>query len=299
MSWMCGRRRFLQSVAALGWGAGCAATGLARLHAAEATPEVPQGARFGGKLCCSAYSFHKLTFFETVEQVATLGLGAIEAFTWQPLAPERAKVPTNPDMSAADRKLMAKKLADAGVKLVNCYCQTLDEPAAARRLYEWAKELGVTTLVAEPAFESYDHLEKLCEEYGLNLAIHNHPQPSQYWNPATVLKQCQGRSPRIGACCDTGHWVRSGFQPVEALKLLQGRILTLHLKDVESFGRTEAPCVPWGTGAGQIEALLQELQRQSFQGYLGIEYEPYAPENAEKIAQCIRFFQKTTAQLAK
>jgi sugar phosphate isomerase/epimerase len=41
-----------------------------------------------------------------------------------------------------------------------------------------------------------------------------------------------GRGKRIGACCDTGHWVRSGLHPVECLKKLEGRILGFHLKDV-------------------------------------------------------------------
>lgn len=289
------RRRFLQSAAVWSLGAGLA--GVGRLRAAEPGRGAPHGEKLGWKLACAAYSFNELTFFEAIDQTAALGLAAIEGFTWQPLCPDRRNVLTNAEMSAADRREMAKKLADTGVHLVSCYCQQLDEPTQARRVYEWAQELGIGTLVAEPSLEAYDGLEKLCEEYRINLAVHNHPQPSHYWNPATLLQRSQGRGPRIGACCDTGHWVRSGLQPVEALQRLQGRILTLHLKDVASFGHPEADCVPWGQGAGQIEAILQELRRQGFRGYLTIEYEPYTPQNAAKVAACIAYFDQVAARL--
>ncbi len=292
-----GRRRFLKSAAALGLGASVVGSRLPTLVAAEAGKRPAQN-KTGWKLCCGTYSFNKLTFFEAVDQAAALGIPYVEGFTWQRLSPERPDVQTNAAMSAADRKAAAKKLADTGVKLVGCYCQKLASEEQARPIYEWAKEMGVETFIAEPPPEAYDVVEKLCDEYAINLAIHNHPQPSHYWNPETVLKACQGRGKRFGACCDTGHWVRSGFQPVKALKMLQGRILWFHLKDVDSFGRKEAECVPWGTGAGDIEGILKEMHRQGYHGFFGIEYEPYAPDNAAKIAQCVAYFDKVSASLA-
>ena len=67
------------------------------------------------------------------------------------------------------------------------------------------------------------------------LAIHNHPQPSHYWDVDTVLATCKGRSKWIGACADTGHWCRSGLNPVACCKLLEGRLINFHLKDVAEF----------------------------------------------------------------
>ena len=54
-------------------------------------------------------------------------------------------------------------------------------------------------------------IDKLANEYNINVAIHDHPKPSHYWNPEAVLKVCEGRSKRIGACADVGHWARSGL----------------------------------------------------------------------------------------
>ena len=43
---------------------------------------------------------------------------------------------------------------------------------------DFAHEMGVRTLVAEPPAEAFDVIEKLCEEYQINLAVHNHPTRS-------------------------------------------------------------------------------------------------------------------------
>jgi sugar phosphate isomerase/epimerase len=174
----------------------------------------------------------------------------------------------------------------------------LQKEDASRKIFEWAKGMGVETLVAEPPFKAYDMIEGLCDEYEISLAVHNHPAPSRYFDPATVAKVCEGRGKRIGACCDTGHWVRSGFDPVKACKKLEGRIVSFHLKDVDRFGDKKAECVPWGTGKGDIAGILEEMHRQGFKGVFTIEYEPYRPENFEKIAQCIAFFDETAKKLS-
>ncbi len=287
------RRCFLKTSMAFGAGLSLGASG------AWAAGSSPTGAaRLGWQLGCAAYSFNQLTFYETIDQVTALGLNAIEAFTWQRLSPEKLKVQTNPAMSAEDRKELKQRLADRNVKLVSCYCQALDKEDVCRRTFDFAKELGIGILVAEPPFEAYDMLEKLCDEYQIYLAVHNHPAPSKYWNPETLLGLVKGRSRRIGACADTGHWVRSGLNPVEVLKKFEGRLISLHLKDVSDFGRKEAECVPWGTGKGDLGGILQELRRQQFKGLFAIEYEPYTPASFDKIAQCIAYFNRTATELA-
>ncbi len=39
------------------------------------------------------------------------------------------------------------------------------------------------------------------------------------------------RDPRIGACADLGHYIRSGEDPVQVVRLLAGRLFGVHLKD--------------------------------------------------------------------
>ncbi len=248
-------------------------------------------------LCCAAYSFNQLSFVETLDKVKQLGLGHVEGFNWQKFSKEKPEVKTDANMSAADRRATQKRLADAGMKMELCYINRMQEKNEAEKTFEWAKDLGIKTFICEPPFEAYDMVEKLCNQYEINLAVHNHPSPSKYFDPATTLKVCKGRGRRIGACCDTGHWVRSGFDPVDACRKLEGRIISLHLKDVERFGDKKAECVPWGTGKGRIEDIMKELHRQGFNGVFSIEYEPYRPENFDKIAQCISFFKEVQSKI--
>ena len=109
-----------------------------------------------------------------------------------------------------------------------------------------------------------------------------------------LLKIFQGRSKRIGACCDTGAWTWSGLSSVETLKKLQGRILTFDLKDVTE----ERYCVPFGTGKSDIRGIMKELHRQRFQGVLGIEYGQRTPDSEAEIAQCVTYFDKVAQELA-
>jgi len=80
--------------------------------------------------------------------------------------------------------------------------------------------------------------------------------------------------------------------------MLKGRVINLHLKDVSQFGVKESECVPWGTGKGNIEGILEELHGQGFKGAFGIEYEPYKPENFQLITRCIEYFESVAAKLA-
>jgi sugar phosphate isomerase/epimerase len=292
------RRRFLKTTGALGAAVAMSSLGARHLPAAEAGAGAPNAKKLGWTLCCSAYSFNQLTFCEAIEKVKALGLDSIEGFNWQELAKDKPGVKTDSAMSAADRKEMRKRLSDAGVRLDVCYLNAMNDEAVSRKSFDWLGDLGVGIVVGEPPLDAYDMIEKLCDEYKINLAIHNHPSPSTYFDPATVAKVCRGRGKRIGSCADTGHWVRSGFDPVEALKLLEGRVLMFHLKDVDSVGNKEAECVPWGTGKGSIAAILKEMRRQKFRGIFSIEYEPYRPENFAKIAECVAFFDRTAAELA-
>ena len=102
----------------------------------------------------------------------------------------------------------------------------------------------------------------------------------------SVVKE---RDPRIGSCADTGHWVRSGLKPVECLRILKGRIISSHLKDLNEFGNLEAHDLPYGTGVSDVPAILDELKRQGFDGNISIEYEHNWEHSVPDVAQCIGF----------
>jgi len=298
MSILINRRSFLHTTGALTAGMSLASLGSSRARAEKLADGAPHAEKLGWRLGCQAYSFNRFTFFEAVDKNAAVGLRCIEAYPGQRLSKDKPDARTTESMSAADRKDMKKKLADCGVKLVNFGVTGLSkDEGASRRTFDFAKDMGIETIVSEPAFDAFDTIEKLCEEYKINCAIHNHPKNSRYWNPDTVLKVCKGRSKRIGACADTGHWMRSELKPVEQLKKLEGRIISFHFKDLNGFGRGVHD-VPWGTGKGDVEAMLAEVKRQGFKGVFSIEYEHNWMNSLPEIAQCVKNFDKIAAKLA-
>lgn len=253
--------------------------------------------QLGWRLSMQAYTFHMDTFFEAVDKTAALGLKYIEMFPGQRIS-EDDSASTNFDMSAATRLKVKEKLSDAGLELVNYGVVGAGDEAGWRALFEFAKDMGIETIVSEPMKEHMDLVEALCDEFKINVAIHNHPRPTHYWNPDTVLKAVEGRSKRIGACADTGHWMRSGLNPIECLKKLEGRIVSLHFKDLNKTGEG-AHDVPWGTGAGNANGMLAEVKRQGVKGVFSIEYEHNWGKSLPEIRKCIEFFKNTSAGLVE
>jgi len=250
--------------------------------------------KLGLKLSLQCWTFNKLTFFETVDRAAELGVKYLEIFPGQLLKPgSKERIGRNMfDETVAEIK---KKLADAGgLKLVAYGVDSIPaDEAAARKAFEWARKMGLEVLVTETT--PNDVHDKLCKEFGIKMALHNHPRT---WPPDAVLKACQGRSRLIGSCSDTGHWMRARLVPVEALKKLEGRVLHSHFKDLNEFG--DGHDVAWGTGKGDVKGMMAELKRQGFKGYLSIEFEYGSLEHlAEKLPKCVEFFDKTAAELAR
>ncbi|MBL7154834.1 MAG: DUF1080 domain-containing protein [Phycisphaerae bacterium] len=266
-------------------------------------PKASLAAEENWKLGMQAYSFNRFTFYEAVDKNKALEMKYIEAYPGQTLSKEKPDAKTDHNMSSADRKLMLQKLLDAGVKLMNYGVVGLpNNEAECRKVFDFAKEMGIETIVSEPPEDAFDLIDRLCNEYKISVALHNHPKPSPYWDPDTVLRLCEGRSKWIGACADTGHWTRSGVDPLKAIKKLGAakRIISLHFKDLNKFGvndRSEHD-VPWGTGVSQAGAILTELDRQEFKGVFSIEYEYNWLNSMPEISGCVAFFRKTAAGLS-
>ena len=212
---------------------------------------------------------------------------------------------TQPDFEAIQARMRAKGISPTFVNM-GVVKPVLDE-AETRKIFEGAKRMGITVLVAEPETHNrieelgpvMDVVEKLAKEYQIKVAIHNHPGPkSFYWHPDTVLAAVQGRSPLLGACADVGHWVRSGLDPVDCLKKLEGRVIALHFKDLDQ-ATLSGHDVPWGTGVSNVKGMLAELKRQKFKGAFCVEYEFNWENSVPEIAQSVAWFNATCAELVK
>ena len=103
----------------------------------------------------------------------------------------------------------------------------------ARRLFQFAKGLGVETIVSSPDPGSLAMIDKLAGEYGINVALDNRSRKETpaYWNAESLLKTVEGRSKRIGAYADTGAWMQEGLKPVTELMALKERLMGVNLRD--------------------------------------------------------------------
>ena len=268
--------------------------------AAAVLAQMPPAAEsLGWRLGVAAWSFNRFTFFEAVDRTAALGLRSVEAFEGQRVRPD-SETKLNADLSDEELAKINAKLAGAKVQLTSIYIHQLPgEEAACRKAFDFCRKLRLETIVSEPAPEALNLIERLCDEYDIKVAIHNHPQGnSRYWDPQTVLKVCEGRSPRLGACADVGHWQRSGIKPVDGVRALGRRLLALHVKDLNESG-PNGHDVWWGTGQGDIAGLLREVHRLGVSPTLfAIEYEYNWEDNRQDIAQSAKFFRETVATIA-
>jgi sugar phosphate isomerase/epimerase len=169
-----------------------------------------------------------------------------------------------------------------------------NDEAGARGVFEFAKKLGVRAITIEPAADQIDLIEKLIKEYDIAAGIHCHPKRANHpeyklWDPNYVFSLVKDRDRRFGVCADVGHWARSGVNPVEGLKIFEGRVISVHLKDITEFGNPDSPDGPLGLGATNVKGIMRELRRQKFDGNISLEYERVWEHSVEDVAQCFGY----------
>jgi len=269
-----------------------AVTGAPRTVCAE--NKIPDECLTGGfAIGCQAYTFNHFTVFEAMEKTAQAGGKVIEFYPGQKLSKDEPNVVWDHNASAETIQKVKDKLAELKLKAVNYGVVAVPrDEARARKLFDFAKTMGLHGITTE-SVDAIDTIEKMVKEYDICVGFHDHPKRDadpnyRMWDPNYILSVVKDRDPRIGSCADTGHWVRSGLHPVDCLRILKGRIISSHLKDLNQMGPA-AHDVPFGTGVSDIPAILEELKAQGFQGNLSIEYEHHWEESLPEVAQCIGF----------
>lgn len=243
-------------------------------------------------LSVQAWTFHRFTAFEAIDRTSRAGAKYIELFPGQNLrAGSDAKV--GHEMGEAATNELKQKLDSAGIKAVAFGVVGIDrDPAKADKLFMWAKGMGIQILNTESA-DAIDTIEAMVKRHDLRVGFHNHPRRAddpgyRMWDPAYIKGLIEGRDKRIGFCADTGHWVRSGIRPVDALKLAGDRVVSSHLKDLSVF-RPDGHDVPWGTGVSDVPAILSTYERIKMRGTVSVEYEFLWDDNVPEVGQCVSF----------
>jgi sugar phosphate isomerase/epimerase len=259
----------------------------------SATP-IPDRCLTGGiAIGCQAWTFKDFSVLEAIDKTAAAGGKVIEFFPGQKFSLEQPDLKFDHNATDAMIATVQARLAERGVRAVNYGVVGMPkDEAGARKIFEFAKKFKLYGITTE-SVEAMDTIEKLVKEYDIRVGFHNHPRQSanpgyKMWDPHYVLSMVKDRDARIGSTADVGHWIRSGLDPVDCLKILQGRIISVHLKDLNEKS-PDAHDVPFGTGISDVPAILDELKRQHFAGNASIEYEYNWQNNVTDAAQSIGF----------
>ena len=204
-----------------------------------------------------------------------------------------------PNLEETTQKELLVFAKSKGVKLVGSGVFTSNSKEEWEKMFRLAKNMGMEYITCEPALDMWDYVEQLSNQYGIKVSVHNHPQPSNYWNPQNLLNAISHRSKNIGSCADVGHWCRSGMDSKECLKMLKGRIISLHFKDIAAKepGASEQHDVIWGTGVLDVKGMMEILKDQNFKGYFAIEYEYNLLNSVPDIKKSVEYFNKTAEEI--
>jgi len=264
------RRSFLSTVGIAGTAGVAALSPLGRLAAAAADSSLNLGIQL--------YSLRGYKVDEALQHARDLGFKFVEFYS--------GMYPINSDAAAIEA--MNKKLADLGLAIsahgVNRFTK---DAAANRKMFEFAKAAGIKTFGADPDPDSFASLDELVKEFDVRVAIHNHGPTHRYNKAIDVLRAVENHDPRIGACADLGHYIRSGERPVEVIRLLKGRLYGVHLKDFAEM-QDKTTGVILGKGHLNVPAVMGALVAADFpaDGALSIEYEENEKNPLADIKAC-------------
>ena len=265
-----GRRQFLVAAAAA-----MAVTPLTTKWSNAAEPD-----DFGGwPIGIQSFSLRKFDLRQAVRHMQGLGIHFAEFYG------KHVAVDSTNKQLAELRTL----LSEADVKMsshgVNRFTEDHEKN---RKVFEFARRVGLKNITANPTAEAFDSLDKLVAEYDIRIAIHNHGPGALYDKIDDVVAAVRDHDPRIGACVDTGHFIRSKQDPIEAITRLGDRVFGLHIKDEEKQEKKSANVII-GQGFLDLPALFKTLKAIKFpaDGFVSLEYEANPDNPLDDIQQCL------------
>ena len=220
---------------------------------------------------------------KALEATKALGLQYWESYT--------AHVPMGDPQGL---EVARRALEQAGVTLAGYGVVALGtDPDANRRIFDFAKSLGLEYVSADPDPKAFDAIDKLVEEFGIGVGIHNHGPGHRFAKVAAISEAIKDHNPKIGCCIDTGHFLRSREDPVDAAVAFAGRTYGVHLKDVKDAKTFTV----LGKGDLRTVDFLKVLAANKYKYCLAIEYEESEDDPVADIKACLEEAAKAIAQV--
>ncbi len=246
---------------------------------------------YGGfKMCIQSYSLRGFDAKRALAHSQTLGLKYWESFS------KHVPVDTRPEKLTETKKM----LSDAGITLLAFGVEGFSaDETTARKLFDFGKAMGVMSISADPKKnkETFDLLDKLVAEYDIAIAIHNHGPKASYDKVTDVETWVKDRHPKIGACVDTGHYLRSDENPVEVIEKLGKRVFGVHLKDVKNLPGGDKKFTILGEGDLNVVGCLKALKKLDYKHSLSLEYEENEQNPVSDIEVCLKAVREAVMKL--
>ena len=261
------------------------------LTAALNADPIPESLRQNGWFIgAQAYTFKEFTTFEAIAKTKEAGGNIVEIYPGQVMKPgSDVKIHhTMPEEAIVE---LLAECERQGIRMVNYGVVGANNAGEVDSIMAFAKRLGLYAVSTESA-EQIAAWEAAAIKHDIKVAFHQHggsmSNPKyKVWHPLYIRGLVEGRDARLGASADIGHWRTSHLDSVEALRILEGRIISVHLKDKEKDGN--APVVTVGTGVVDVAACLEELKRQDFNGNISVEHENHWRDNVSHVKAAIDF----------
>ena len=236
----------------------------------------------GLKMGVATYTLRELPIEDAIEGIKRVGLKYVSI--------KNVKTHIDLSHSSEERKRRAQMFRDAGLiplSVGNVSMRSGEEDI--RKAFEFARDIGVPTIVCAPDHDAIPILDKMVKEFDIKLAIHNHgPEDNFFPSPFDVMRAVEKYDKRIGLCIDVGHTARAGVDPAESIIKCQERLYDVHLKDISAMGKKNTP-IESGRGILDSKSILAAILKINYQGLVGFEYEKDAKDPMPGLAETVGY----------
>jgi sugar phosphate isomerase/epimerase len=270
-----------------------AALPVARRAGAEteaAASAAPAGDRWRGlKAGVASYTLRKMPLDAAIAAIKRVGLQYVSIKDFHlPL-----------DSTPEQRKAVAAKFKEAGITPLSCGNVSMkNDVADVRRAFEYARDVGLPTIVCSPDPDSMKILDAMVKEFDIRLAIHNHgPEDKRFPSPYDVWTAVQPYDKRIGLCIDVGHTARAKVDPAEAIRKCRERLYDCHLKDIDSTA-PNGKTIEGGRGVLDLKSILRALLDVGYPHLASFEYEKDENDPVPGLSETIGYSKGLLAGMA-
>jgi inosose dehydratase len=243
----------------------------------------------GFKAGVASYTLRKFPLEAAIRSIQRVGLRYVSIKDFH--------LPLN--STPEERRSVAARFKEAGITPLSCGNITMENDAASvRRAFEYARDVGLPTIVCSPHPDSMSILDAMVKEFDIRLAIHNHgPEDKRFPSPYDAWKAVERYDRRIGLCIDVGHTARAKVDPAEAIRRCRERLYDLHIKDIDSTA-PDGKTVEAGRGVLDLASILRALLQVGYPHLLSFEYEKDQDDPLPGLAETVGYTKGLLAGLA-